>query len=145
MGRLCFDARGDLDLRQPDTSSAAVVVDRPEHNYHLGGMMQPKLCDLVQTARAEACELWINRRRHTKVRLRKFCCGCAAGLEHKGRHGLPVMCSKHIMPCMCNASCCMPHVVWVVLEKAHCALSTIGKLVSPCYVPVLEAAWNMAC
>ncbi|KAL0052498.1 hypothetical protein WJX82_003107 [Trebouxia sp. C0006] len=64
--RLCFDARGDLDLRQPGTSSAAVVVDRPEHNYHPGGMMQPKLCDLVQTARAEACELWINRRRHTK-------------------------------------------------------------------------------
>lgn len=117
MRRLCFDARGDLDLRQPDTSSAAVVVDRPEHNYHPGGMMQPKLCDLVQTGRAEACELWINRGRHTKVRLRKFCCGSAAGLELEGRHVLPIKCRKHIMVCMCNAACCMPHVVRLGLER----------------------------
>ena len=122
MGRLCFDARGDLDLRQPDTSSAAVVVDRPEHNYHPGGMVQPKLCDLVQTARAEACELWINKRRHTKVRSRNSCCWSAAGLKREGRHRLPVKCRKDIMPCLCNAACCMPHVVQVVLERAHCAL-----------------------
>lgn len=140
MCRLCFDARGDLDLRQPGTSSAAVVVDRPEHNYHPGGMMQPKLCDLVQTARAEACELWINRRRHTKVRARKFCCGSAAGLEREGRHMLPVKRSKHVVLCMCNTACCMPHVVWLVLEKAHCALCTTGKLLSSRHVPVLEAA-----
>lgn len=64
--RLCFDARGDLDSRQADSSCAALVVDRPEHNYHPGGMMQPKLCDLIQTAKPEACELWTNSRRHTK-------------------------------------------------------------------------------
>ncbi len=65
--RLCFDARGDLDSRQPYNSCAAVVVDKPEHNYHPGGMMQPKLRDLVQTAEAEAGELWTNNRRHAKV------------------------------------------------------------------------------
>lgn len=94
--RLCFDARGDLDLRQPDTSSAAVVVDRPEHNYHLGGMMQPKLCDLVQTARAEACELWINRRRHTK--------GCLVWTD-QGLFNSPLRAGSMQCTSKCNSRC----------------------------------------
>lgn len=64
--RLYFDARGDLESRQADSSFAAVVMDRPEHNYHPCGGKQPRMSDLIQTSRSEDCNLWICTSRHHK-------------------------------------------------------------------------------
>lgn len=95
--RLWFDARGDLDSRQPDCSFAAVVVDKPEHNYHPGGMMQPEVAQLVQTGKAEACELWTSNSRHSK--------GCLVWSD-QGLFNSPLR--------SCSTKCCSLFAPWPV-------------------------------
>ena len=67
--RLCFDARGEIDLRPPETSYIALVEDIPEHEYNLGGVQQPEACTLFLSARGHEYEPYVTSHGHFQVTL----------------------------------------------------------------------------
>ena len=62
--RLCFDVRGEHDLRMPRESFIALVRDRPEHEYNPDGVQQPEYTALIRTAKGRACDLYIASHGH---------------------------------------------------------------------------------
>lgn len=67
LGRLCFDVRGELNLRRPESSFIALVKDRPEHDYNPDGAEQPESSALLKTSSGGKCKLYINSPGHFQV------------------------------------------------------------------------------
>lgn len=107
LARLCFDARGEADLRPPKTSYIALVEDKPEHEYNAGGAQQPEACALLLSAGGHECDDYITLYGHFQVTLLAvtlcctalLCCHLACRQDaFMGRHSKAVEAQKKLKP-----------------------------------------------
>ncbi len=105
LGRLCFDARGEADLRPPKTSNIALVEDKPEHEYNPGGAQQPEACTLLLSARGHKYYHYITSYGHFQVTVLAvthccnalLCCHLACRQDaFMARHGKAVEAQKKL-------------------------------------------------
>ena len=68
-GRLCFDARGEIDLKHPQTSYIAFVDDKPQHDYNPHGTQQPEASEDLHSLAGRNCKLFVDSPGHFQVQL----------------------------------------------------------------------------
>ncbi|DBA83305.1 TPA: hypothetical protein ACH3X2_006590 [Trebouxia sp. C0005] len=62
--RLCFDARGEADLRLPATSNIALVQDKLEHEYNPGGAQQAEANTLLRSSKCDKYVYYVSTEGH---------------------------------------------------------------------------------